>query len=141
MSEDTRKRKETDLMERQQNYEKKAYEAQTSLQQKEQELLQQIMLKVNTAVKEVAEGVTEVAGAAVDAVTDTASEVVEGAAEIVGEAAETVVDTAKEVVEGAGEVVEEAVEAVSETVEAAVEGVSNVVDSIKDAITGEDDDK
>ena len=55
MSEDTRKRKETDLMERQQNYEKKAYEAQTSLQQKEQELLQQIMLKVNTAVKEVAE--------------------------------------------------------------------------------------
>ena len=42
MSEDTRKRKETDLMERQQNYEKKAYEAQTSLQQKEQELLQQI---------------------------------------------------------------------------------------------------
>ena len=55
MSEDTRKRKETDLMERQQNYEKKAYEAQTSLQQKEQELLQQIMIKVNTAVKEVAE--------------------------------------------------------------------------------------
>ena len=54
MSEDTRKRKETDLMERQQNYEKKAYEAQTSLQQKEQELLQQIMIKVNTAVKEVA---------------------------------------------------------------------------------------
>ena len=45
MSEDTRKRKETDLMERQQNYEKKAYEAQTSLQQKEQELLQQIMIK------------------------------------------------------------------------------------------------
>ena len=42
---------------------------------------------------------------------------------------------------GASEVVEEAVEAVSETVEAAVEGVSNVVDSIKDAITGEDDDK
>ena len=55
MSEDTRKRKETDLMERQQNYEKKAYEAQTSLQQKEQELLQQIMIKVNTAVKDVAE--------------------------------------------------------------------------------------
>ena len=55
MSEDTRKRKETDLMERQQNYEKKAYEAQTSLQQKEQELLQQIMIKVNSAVKEVAE--------------------------------------------------------------------------------------
>ena len=55
MSEDTRKRKETDLMERQQNYEKKAYEAQTSLQQKEQELLQQIMIKVNAAVKEVAE--------------------------------------------------------------------------------------
>ncbi len=55
MSEDTRKRKETDLMERQQNYEKKAYEAQASLQQKEQELLQQIMIKVNTAVKEVAE--------------------------------------------------------------------------------------
>ena len=55
MSEDTRKRKETDLMERQQNYEKKTYEAQTSLQQKEQELLQQIMIKVNTAVKEVAE--------------------------------------------------------------------------------------
>ena len=55
MSEDTRKRKETDLMERQQIYEKKAYEAQTSLQQKEQELLQQIMIKVNTAVKEVAE--------------------------------------------------------------------------------------
>ena len=55
MSEDTRKRKETDVMERQQNYEKKAYEAQTSLQQKEQELLQQIMIKVNTAVKEVAE--------------------------------------------------------------------------------------
>ena len=55
MSEDTKKRKESDLMERQQNYEKKAYEAQTSLQQKEQELLQQIMIKVNTAVKEVAE--------------------------------------------------------------------------------------
>ena len=55
MSEDTRKRKETDLMERQQNYEKKAYEAQTRVQQKEQELLQQIMIKVNTAVKEVAE--------------------------------------------------------------------------------------
>lgn len=55
MSEDTRKRKESDLMERQQNYEKKAYEAQTSLQQKEQELLQQIMIKVNSAVKEVAE--------------------------------------------------------------------------------------
>ena len=55
MNEDIRKRKETDLMERQQNYEKKAYEAQTSLQQKEQELLQQIMIKVNTAVKEVAE--------------------------------------------------------------------------------------
>ena len=50
MSEDTRKRKETDLMERQQNYEKKAYEAQTSLQQKEQELLQQIMIKVNTCL-------------------------------------------------------------------------------------------
>ena len=55
MSEDTRKRKETDLMERQQNFEKKQYEAQTSLQQKEQELLQQIMIKVNSAVKEVAE--------------------------------------------------------------------------------------
>ena len=55
MSEDTIKRKETDLMERQQNYEKKAYEAQTSLQQKAQALLQQIMIKVNTAVKEVAE--------------------------------------------------------------------------------------
>ena len=37
--------------------------------------------------------------------------------------------------------VEEAVEAVSDTVEAAVEGVSNVVESIKDAVTGEDDEK
>ena len=42
-------------MERQQNYEKKAYEAENSLQQKEQQLLQQIMLKVNNAVKELAE--------------------------------------------------------------------------------------
>ena len=55
MSEETRQRKETDLMERQQNYEKKAYEAENSLQQKEQQLLQQIMLKVNNAVKELAE--------------------------------------------------------------------------------------
>ena len=55
MSADTRQRKETDLMERQQNYEKKTYEAETSLQQKEQQLLQQIMIKVNTAVKELAE--------------------------------------------------------------------------------------
>ena len=54
MSEDTRKRKETDLMERQQNYEKKAYEAENNLQQKEQQLLQQIMIKVNTAVQELA---------------------------------------------------------------------------------------
>ena len=54
MSEDTRKRKETDLMERQQNYEKKAYEAEQKLQQKEQELLQAIMIKVNNAVKELA---------------------------------------------------------------------------------------
>ena len=54
MSEDTRKRKETDLMERQQNYEKKAYEAESNLQQKEQQLLQQIMIKVNTAVQELA---------------------------------------------------------------------------------------
>jgi outer membrane protein len=55
MSAETRQRKETDLMERQQNYEKKTYEAESSLQQKEQQLLQQIMRKVNTAVKEVAE--------------------------------------------------------------------------------------
>ena len=55
MSAETRQRKETDLMERQQNYEKKAYEAENSLQQKEQQLLQQIMLKVNNAVKELAE--------------------------------------------------------------------------------------
>ena len=55
MSAETRQRKETDLMERQQNYEKKTYEAESSLQQKEQQLLQQIMIKVNTAVKELAE--------------------------------------------------------------------------------------
>ena len=55
MTPETKQRKETDLMERQQNYEKKAYEAEGGLQQKEQELLQQIMIKVNTAVKELAE--------------------------------------------------------------------------------------
>ena len=49
MSEDTRK-KETDLMERQQNYEKRRTKRRW-LQQKEQELLQQIMIKVNTAMK------------------------------------------------------------------------------------------
>ena len=48
------KGKEADLMERQQNYEKKAYEAETKLQQKEQELLQAIMIKVNTAVQDLA---------------------------------------------------------------------------------------
>ena len=41
-------------MERQQNYEKKAYEAETKLQQKEQELLQAIMIKVNNAVQDLA---------------------------------------------------------------------------------------
>ena len=55
MSAETRQRKEADLMERQQNLEKKKYEAQTKLQEKEQQLLQQIMVKVNTAVKELAE--------------------------------------------------------------------------------------
>ncbi len=55
MTPEARKRKETDLMERQQNYEKKAYESETKLQQKEQELIQQIMQKVSVAVKEVSE--------------------------------------------------------------------------------------
>ena len=54
MSAESRQRKEADLMERQQNYEKKAYEAETKLQQKEQELLQAIMLKVNNAVQDLA---------------------------------------------------------------------------------------
>ena len=54
MSAESRQRKEADLMERQQNYEKKAYEAETKLQQKEQELLQAIMIKVNTAVQDLA---------------------------------------------------------------------------------------
>jgi outer membrane protein len=54
MSAESRQRKEADLMERQQNYEKKAYEAETKLQQKEQELLQAIMVKVNNAVQELA---------------------------------------------------------------------------------------
>ena len=44
MSPESRQRKEADLMERQQNYEKKAYEAETKLQQKEQELLQRQLL-------------------------------------------------------------------------------------------------
>ena len=54
MSAESRQRKEADLMERQQNYEKKAYEAETKLQQKEQELLQAIMIKVNNAVQDLA---------------------------------------------------------------------------------------
>jgi outer membrane protein len=55
MTPEARQRKEADLMERQQNYEKKAYEAEGKLQQKEQELLQSIMLKVSNAVKAVSE--------------------------------------------------------------------------------------
>jgi Skp family chaperone for outer membrane proteins len=42
-------------MERQQNLEKKQYEAESKYQQKEQELLQQIHKKVSDAVKEVSE--------------------------------------------------------------------------------------
>tara|TARA_B110000438_G_C15744658_1_gene620140 strand:+ start:293 stop:790 length:498 start_codon:yes stop_codon:yes gene_type:complete len=52
---DARQRKETQLMEKQQKIEKIAYDAENEMQQKEQELLQQIMKKVSDAVKIVAD--------------------------------------------------------------------------------------
>lgn len=51
---DARQRKETQLMEKQQKIEKIAYDAENEMQQKEQELLQEIMKKVSDAVKIVA---------------------------------------------------------------------------------------
>jgi len=45
MSQESRQRKETDLIERQQSYEKKVDEAEKKLQQKEQELLEDISIK------------------------------------------------------------------------------------------------
>ena len=55
LTEDARKRKETQLMEKQQKIEKIAYDAENEMQQKEQELLQQIMKKVSEAVAIVAD--------------------------------------------------------------------------------------
>jgi len=52
---DARQRKESQLMEKQQKIEKIAYDAENEMQQKEQELLQQIMKKVSDAVKIVAQ--------------------------------------------------------------------------------------
>ena len=52
---DARQRKESQLMEKQQKIEKIAYDAENEMQQKEQELLQQIMKKVSDAVKLVAQ--------------------------------------------------------------------------------------
>ena len=52
---DARLRKESQLMEKQQKIEKIAYDAENEMQQKEQELLQQIMKKVSDAVKLVAQ--------------------------------------------------------------------------------------